>query len=69
MSKKLIKNISDKLTKVSDTFSVKMYDNGYVFEICGRDDNDDYKTARILCNTIEEVQTLMVEATQIEKDE
>ena len=30
-------NVSDKLTKVTDSFTINMYDNGYMIEISGKD--------------------------------
>jgi len=36
-TKKSVSKISDKLTKVNENFTVQMYDNGYMFEISGRD--------------------------------
>ena len=29
--------ISDKLSKVDESFTVYMYDNGYMFDVSGRD--------------------------------
>jgi hypothetical protein len=61
--------ISNKLSKVNESFSVYMYDNGFMFEISGRDSDGEYKTTKILCNTIEQLLALVQEATMIEKDE
>ena len=33
--------IAQKLEKVNDNFSIYMYDNGYMFEISGRNSSDD----------------------------
>jgi len=56
--------IADKLTKVDETVTVQMYDNGYLFEVSGRDQNDDWANVKILCSTLEEVTTLIQEASQ-----
>ena len=61
--------ISDKLVKVSESFIVNMYDNGYMFEISGRDDEEDYKTAKILCNSAEQLNALIQEAISLPRDE
>jgi hypothetical protein len=60
--------LADKLKKVSDSFSVNMYDNGFMFEISGRDDNDDWATAKILCNTLLDLTTLVEEASKMPRD-
>lgn len=63
-----VKKISDKLKKVSDSFTINMYDNGYMLEISGRTQNDDWSNAKILVNTIEELTALIQEASEMERD-
>jgi hypothetical protein len=65
---KTVTKISDKLIKVNDNFSVYMYDNGFMVEVGGRNKKSDYVSARILCNTLEEVQALVAEACVMERD-
>jgi len=48
-------NISDKLTKVNESYTINMYDNGYMVEVGGRDSEDEWKTSKIICNTLDEV--------------
>lgn len=60
--------INDKLTKVSDSFTVSMYDNGYMFEISGRNDTDDWATAKIICNDIDKLVELIKEAAKLPRD-
>ncbi len=60
--------IKDKLTKVSETITINMYDNGFVFEISGKNDEDDWDSVKIVCSTVEEVCVLLKEATQLPKD-
>ena len=60
--------LSSKLDKVNDSFSVNMYDYGYMFEIGGRDSNEDWVTAKIVCNTVEELVTLIKEASEMPRD-
>jgi hypothetical protein len=57
--------LSDKLTKCSDSLTVNMYDNGYMVEVSGRDDDDNWKTAKILCSTLEEVYEVIKEAATV----
>lgn len=69
MAKKQVNKIKDKLVKVSDSFSVNMYDNGFMFEISGRDSDNDYKSAKIMCSTIAELTALVQEAADMDRDE
>ena len=43
-----VKKLSDKLTKVNENFTINMYDNGYMIEVSGRDDEDNWKTSKIM---------------------
>ena len=69
MAKKQINKIGDKLAKVNDSFSVQMYDNGFMFEIGGKDSHGDWKNAKIMCSTIDQLVDLVKEVTELEKDE
>lgn len=57
--------LSDKLAKVGDSLTVNMYDNGYMVEVSGRDSDDDWKTAKILCSTLEDVFAVIKEASTV----
>ena len=50
-----------KLTKVNESISINRYDNGFMVEVGGRDDENDWKTAKILCNTEEEMLAVVQE--------
>jgi hypothetical protein len=69
MARKSISKISDKLVKVNESFTVNMYDNGYMFEVSGRDDEGDYKTVKIMVNDLEQLAPLVKEATEMPKDD
>ena len=60
--------ISDKLIKVNESFTINMYDNGFMVEAGGRNKKGDYVTAKILCNTVDEVLSLVREACEMDKD-
>jgi hypothetical protein len=68
-TKKSVSKISDKLTKVNENFTVQMYDNGYMFEISGRDADGDYKTAKIMVTTVTQLIALIEEAADMERDD
>jgi hypothetical protein len=60
--------IKDKLTKLSDSFSVNMYDNGFMFEASGRNEDGDWANVKILCNNLDELVLLIKEASAMERD-
>jgi hypothetical protein len=62
-----VNRLSDKLVKVNENFSINMYDNGYMIEVGGRDDEDNWKTSKIIVDTVEELLELVREATEIER--
>jgi hypothetical protein len=67
--KTAVSKISDKLAKVNENYNVYMYDNGYMFEISGKDAEGDWKTAKIMCATIDQLVELVREADAMEHDD
>ena len=67
MANKAVSKLGDKLTKVNESFTINMYDNGFMLEIGGRKD-DDWKTAKIMVPTIEDLVALIKEASELERD-
>jgi hypothetical protein len=63
-----ISKVSDKLAKVNENFSVYMYDNGYMLEISGKDADNEYKTAKIMVVTSEQLIALIAEIVNMERD-
>jgi hypothetical protein len=61
-------NVSDKLTKVSDSFTINMYDNGFMVEVSGRDDEGEWKTTKVLCQDLDQVIAIVTEVSTMEKD-
>lgn len=61
--------ISDKLTKVNESFTINRYDNGFMIEVGGRDDNDDWKTSKIIVATEDELIELVREAVNLPKED
>lgn len=60
-------DISSKLSQVDECITIQMYDNGFVFEISGRDSEDNYATTKIICSSIDEVMTLVKEASTLSR--
>lgn len=57
-----------KLEKVSDNFTVNMYDNGFMVEVNGRDKKEDWATAKIMCTNIDDLVALIKEIATMERD-
>ena len=57
-----------KLSKVNESFTVNRYDNGYMIEVGGRDDDNDWKNCKILCNTREDLFEVINEYLAMELD-
>ena len=66
---KAVNKISDKLVKVSESFQVYLYDNAYMIEVSGRDSDSDYKTVKLMVPTLEQLQALIKEVTEMERDD
>ena len=60
--------LSDKLAKCGDSLTVNMYDNGFMVEVSGRDSDDDWKSAKIMCPTLDEVYAVIKEAANMTRD-
>lgn len=58
----------DKLVKVSESFTVNMYSNGYMIEVNGRDSEGDWKTVKIILKSEEELVDLIGKIIQLERD-
>ena len=57
-----------KLNKVNESITINRYDNGFMVEVGGRDDENDWKSAKILCNTEEEMIAVIHEWSSMEID-
>ena len=60
-------NLSEKLTKADDSISIQFFDNGFMVEVPGRDAEDDWATAKIMCATLDEVNAVVAEAAEMER--
>ena len=69
MAKKQVSKISDKLAKVNENFTINMYDNGFMIEVGGRDDDEEYRNAKIMVPTVEQLLELVKEAAEMPRDE
>jgi hypothetical protein len=60
-------NLSEKLTKADDSVTVQIFDNGFMVEVSGRDAEDDWATAKVMCATLDEVNAVVKEAAEMER--
>ena len=65
---KTVNKLGDKLVKVNDSFSINMYDNGFMVDVGGRNKKSDYVSAKIVCSTVDEVLSLVREACEMDRD-
>jgi hypothetical protein len=66
---KAVNKISDKLAKVNESFQVYMYDNAYMIEVSGRDSEGDYKTVKLMVPALDQLQSLIKEVTEMDRDD
>lgn len=59
--------LSDKLSKVDEDITITQADNGFIVTVSGRDSDDDWATAKIVCNSIDDVIGLIKEAQGMER--
>jgi hypothetical protein len=60
-------NIVDKIVKIESTITIQIVDNGYVFEVGGKDANDEWKNVKIVCTTRSELDSLLDEALELDR--
>lgn len=60
--------IADKMTFVDDSFNVSMVDNGFVFEIGGRNEDGEWSRAKVIVTSIEDLLSLIKEAAELPRD-
>lgn len=58
-----------KLAKVNESITVNRYDNGFMVEVGGRDSENDWKTAKVLCNTEAEMIAVVQEWITMDTDD
>lgn len=57
-----------KLSKVNDSITINRYDNGFMVEVGGRDSDDEWATAKVLCNTEDDLVALIKEYNTMKLD-
>ena len=60
-------NVSDKLSKVNDSVTVNIYENGFMIEVSGRDHDDEWSQAKIVCSDLDIVNAVLQEIVKMDK--
>jgi glycine cleavage system H lipoate-binding protein len=58
-----------KLLKVNEAITINRYDNGWMVEIGGRNKKEEWATTKTLCNTEDELLSLIKEYNGMELDQ
>jgi hypothetical protein len=58
----------NKLAKVNESITLNRYDNGWMVEVTGRDEDSDWKTAKIMCSTEDEMIAVIQEWNTMDLD-
>jgi hypothetical protein len=58
----------NKLSKVNESITINRYDNAWMVEIGGRDNDGDWKNSKTVCNTEEELIALIKEYNAMDLD-
>ena len=66
--KRRVSNMSafNNLTKVNDSIVVNRYDNGWMVEVSGRNQEDDWTTVKLVCTSEEGLHALIHEYNNME---
>ena len=59
--------ISEKFVKVDGTINVSLCDNGFVVEASGLDKSDEWTTYKVVCYDVDEVASIIAEASRLER--
>ena len=62
-------NKLNKIQKVNETFTINRYDNGFMVEVAGKDNDSNWKTSKVLCNTEDEMVEVVKEWNTMEVDD
>lgn len=57
-----------KLAKVNESITVNRYDNGFMVEVGGRDNDSEWKNCKILCTTEDEMIAVVKEWNLMDLD-
>jgi hypothetical protein len=61
--------INSNMVKINDSFSINMYDNGFMVEYSGRSAEMNYVGSKTMCANIEELLTLIQAIAAMERND
>jgi hypothetical protein len=61
-------NLLDFITKIGEDINIKLIDNGFLVEVSGRNANDDWKTVKLACSDRSELDSLIDQCLEIDRD-
>lgn len=64
-----VNKISDKLVKVDDSFTINMFDNGFMIEVGGRNSDEDWSRVKLNVSTVDELYELIKETASLPRSE
>jgi hypothetical protein len=65
---KVVARVSNKLFKVGESFTINMYDNGYMVDVGGRNKKDDYVSSKVIVSTVDELIEVIREITGMTRE-
>ena len=66
---KIVSKLGDKLTEIDNSFTINMYDNGFMIEAYGENTEHDRSAARIITATVDELVALVREACEMKRSD
>ena len=60
-SKGVNMKLIDNMKSVDECMTIHRYSNGYMVEVSGRNEEDDYENVKLLCNSLDDVKLLVEE--------
>lgn len=61
--------LTTKLSKISENFTINIYENGYMVEVNGVDRSGDWKSVKLIVNNREELVELVKQIVELERTE
>ncbi len=61
-------NLLDFICKIGEDINIKLIDNGYLIEVSGKNANDDWKTVKLACSSRSELDALLDQCFEIDRD-
>lgn len=67
MAKKI--SVGEKLKKVNSSYTVNQYDNGFMIEVSGTDDDSNWVSSRIIADDVDALVDIIKEISYLPKND